>query len=682
MAKYSTFKYGDGTDYGSSAVSQNGIVTWILQVDWDDDGVFDGTSEAGRMVEAPRIKRGRELYLAESGSGFEHMRPGSCVIVLDNYDRRYDSRYASSPLYPNVAPGRKMLLRVRDNENDVSYTIFTGIVDDIVPVYGEDKVELRCVDYLQLLNDTDLTATSARILTTITGGLGALLDDVNYPGGRGLDTDTQPVIAFGPVDENAGQVAAQLADAALGTFFVDKEGLARFYARSHSGHTEHDLDQAQLKAEIKISQPWESVYNSVQVMARNQVRQPISIIYTLTNPLAISSGNNVTVRPRYNSSSDVQISSVAGNTAIDGSGSSITITVVSSVLSHSGGTVELSADDTGYVTELEISGLSFDESPEEFSETSGDEVKYGLKNFRLDVPYLQDRNYASEFVGILGSDNDFLYTQRDQITIAIISRPDIQYAIDLMDKINLTSTALDIDDTYFVLGIEHDGNSPQDMTTVLYLDKVLEDSTSITPASVVTIHNAPPGYNNPGGPGGGGGTPEIPAELLSGQVLHIASVEQTLSNAQLNDGTTQYLDVVFDTQYTDPDSMFQTIPSTIATIIETGYYLINISGHVWCTFSGAYDDGVEIYCLRSIVNIKKNGASYLAASQYAQGNLAFYGSSLWYGYTGFSNCALASLTASDTIGVYLGVGVHSEIPAKTITGGYLCNLTIAKVREA
>ena len=83
MARYNTFLYGTNETYGASAVTEGGNVTWILLVDWDNSGSYDGTNEADKLKNCS-IVRGRQNYLSEQGGGFEHMRPGKAVLTLDN----------------------------------------------------------------------------------------------------------------------------------------------------------------------------------------------------------------------------------------------------------------------------------------------------------------------------------------------------------------------------------------------------------------------------------------------------------------------------------------------------------------------------------------------------------------------------------------------------------------------
>jgi hypothetical protein len=521
VARYSTSKYGAGK-YGADAITEPAILTWIVSVDWTDAGYFGGGNEANRVVNI-NLKCGREKYLSTGGGGFEHMRPAVLTLKLDNHDRRYDPRNASSPLYPNVRRGHKMQVRVRDNASGLWYTQFTGMLDDIRPVYrpGGGDVTFECVGYQQQLNDTLVSADTRKFGTTITAAINALLSDAEFRGGRSLDTEGQKVVSFAPANENAGAVVHQLADASLGQFFVDRDGIARFYSRSHSSWTTHTIDQSQVEAEIEVSQTWDSQFNQIKITSQNQIYRKPSVVFSLSTPTPVSNGSPALIRPKYERCHDPQVdtATLAGNSSAGGGGTDISTHLsASGTLGVTGGRVTVSSTVTGFITQLDINGRMLDSSPEEFDETDSTYPAsiFGLKCFTLNTPYIQDRNYAKAFVGILGSDNDFLYNARDAFVVTITARPDIQFAFELLDKVHFTSDYLDVDDTFWILGYQHKSNGTmQDITTTLWLDKILIDASSVSAAGISEEQmDAPLGFEDPAGSslgtGGGAGMVSMP----------------------------------------------------------------------------------------------------------------------------------------------------------------------------
>ncbi len=501
MAKWGTFNWGDGTHWGSTATPAD-TVTWIVQIDWDGDGSLDGANEAVRLI-GFSLRAGREDYLSGNGDGFEHMRIGQATLVFDDADGRYDARNVNSPLYPYVQPGRKVQIRVRNNVDESTYTLFTGIIDRIAPKGYRDEVTMICVDYGQWLSDQELTFDAELFNTTITGALNHLLTQAAYPGGRLLDVDNQPVWVFAVNKERAIDVAHQLADAGLGIFWIDQYGRARYQKRDHS-ESGTSLDQSVFLNEPMISQPWDGVYNHIITVSRRFIKQQPAPIFTLPDAVYIANSNDETIAVNYPPATEVQVASVAGNTQPDGNGTAKTMTVTAVSLGLTGGTVTV-ANNSGtnaYLIELNIRGRKYTDTEQQYTAVDAtSQARYGIRRFRLRSPFLQDANYAAAFATIL---KNFAKDDRESLKLKIRGRPALQYSIALMDFIEFTSETLGIDAvTYQVLGLDHDwlNDNGQDVLTTLYLHKTLASSASITPASLEVAPRVP---DAPGGYGGSG----------------------------------------------------------------------------------------------------------------------------------------------------------------------------------
>jgi len=502
MAKWGTFNWGDGTHWGSTAELTN-TVTWIVQVDWDGDGTLDGENEAQWLMDAP-IRLGREEYLDASGKGFEHMRVGMATLVFDNHDGRYDPRNASSPLYPNILPGKMIQIRVRDNSDESVYTQFTGIIDQIEPRGYRQETTITCVDYMQFLADQELTFDAELFNTTITAALNHLLTQANYPGGRLLQEDAQPVWVFAVNGQSAAQAAHQIADAGLGMFWVDQYGRARYQERNHptSGN---NLNQTVFLNDPKVNQPWDGVYNDVTVTATRYIKLPAAIIFTLPEAVYIANGNSETITVNYDPATDVQLKSLEANTRSDGEGTDLTFTASEIDLGLTGGTLVVSnaSGSNGYLLEVRIRGRAYSDMEQKFNATDAtSQATYGLRKFYLDSPFLQDRNYATAFATIL---KNFLKDDRASLVLQMQGRATWQYYLQLMGFINFSSTTLGISSTsYQILGLEHDwrGDNGQDVVTTFHLHRTLVDTTAITSSSLETAPKVPPapsGYEDPGG---------------------------------------------------------------------------------------------------------------------------------------------------------------------------------------
>lgn len=498
MAKYSSFKYSD-QKYGSLYETPGGIV-WVVQVDWNGDGTYEGTNE-GQYLIGCNIQAGRQEYLNADGSGFEHMRVSKATLVFDNYTGRYDPR-GSSPISANIKPGKK--IQISTHYIDYVDVLFTGIIDNIVPKGYNNEVTITCVDYMQWLNDQEMTFDAELFNTTITGALDHLLTQAEYPGGRLLDNDTQPVWVFAVNKQNAAQIVHQVADAGLGLFWVDEFGRARYQKRDHT-LSAYGYNQSIFKNDPRVSQPWDGVYNSVDVTAIRYIKLQPAVIFTLPEAVYIANGNSETVEINYKPSTDVQLQSVEGNTQVDGNGASVTLTSSAVSLGLTGGsiTVTNSSGTNGYLVEVNIRGREYSSTEQTFNAADAtSQTTYGLRRFRLNSPFLQDRNYANNFATIL---KDFLKDDRESLILQLRGYKLQQYNFRLMMAIEFTSTTLGISAvTYQVLGIDHDwmNDNGNDVLTTLYLHKLLADSTAITSSSLETapkVKQAPKGYGNPGG---------------------------------------------------------------------------------------------------------------------------------------------------------------------------------------
>lgn len=499
MARYGEFKYGSSTPYGLTDADP-ALLSWILLVDWDGDGAYDADNEADRMT-AMKFKTGREDYLSASGSGFEAMRPAVLTVTLDDYDRRYDPRYASSPLYPSVSPGKKFYLGVMDNSTQTTYTIFTGILDDIIPVVGVGQnrsVRLVGKSYLQLLMDLKLSSRTERTATTISAAFDALLDDANFPGTRAIDADAQPVTAFVAQNKRAAETAKNLADACLGHFFVDRYGRAVFYARNHSYSSVASLEQSELLNEIGLSLPWEGRYNQVLVVANRKLREQPCIIFSQPHAEPSDGDDKVFLHPRYGAATDIAISKITFNSAANGTGTARTGAADSgNFLGPTGGELVYTLSGAGYLTKLEIRGRKWTEAAENYYSPAYGSVSGALNLFTLDTPMLQDKNYARAFAAVL---DDFLDDDRESLVVRLENRFADQFTPELLDVVTVTIGAMDISAVeYHVMGIEHTWlNSPNSVRTTLYLHRIVTNSDSITAAPSEEIP-APKGLNDPGG---------------------------------------------------------------------------------------------------------------------------------------------------------------------------------------
>ena len=160
--------------------------TYVLAVDWNNDGDF---SDSGEDITARTMslewKRGNDYASQLTGKGVA----GVLNATLNNASGDYSTFNASSALYGNLLPGRKV--KLTGNDGSTTRTLWQGFLDSIQPVpsaTGANIAQLKAIGPLGYLNkfevDTEMFAGKKA------GELvGEVLDVAGWPDGdRDLDT--------------------------------------------------------------------------------------------------------------------------------------------------------------------------------------------------------------------------------------------------------------------------------------------------------------------------------------------------------------------------------------------------------------------------------------------------------------------------------------------------------------
>lgn len=478
MARYGTFKYGDGTKYGEEVTENN---LWAVLVDWDEDGAWDD-NEAIRMV-GFRSKRGRDYLIKSDGTGFERVMKGEATCILDNSDGRYDANNSSSPLYPNVGPGKRIQVLVKNGSAGAVDYIITGTIENILPVSGRNpRVSVKIVDgYKTLFKQTINIAVQAG--QRVDALFGMILADADWPvsWGSAIDSASDVIPFWWARNEPAWESAQLLAEAMLGTFFLAADGKASFYGRSHSGANVLDLTQDYLKKEIGGSQPWEVIRNNITVVVNPRVSVPATELWRATEVISIPAGGSFEFWSPYKyGTEDVPATNVippvsgtdyTANTAADGSGTNITAyftPVIYDFGTIAKQTYTNSYGSTGYLTLAKLRGdaLSLPHDMKLNKEDPVSVARFGTMVFELNNPFLQDVILATTFKDYLAL---VLPEVREFPKIQMQSRPNLQFVPDLFDRIGLTVEKLGISNVFSVGSIEHEwiSENGQDVLTVL-----------------------------------------------------------------------------------------------------------------------------------------------------------------------------------------------------------------------
>lgn len=266
--RYGTFKYGTGVLYGATATAELPSLLWAIEVDWDGDGYFSGENEAPR-ASGFNLQRGRRSII--SGQRLAHYQPGKCFITLDNADGRYDYFNTSSPIYPNVKPGKFARIRVRDVANATTYSVMFGQITEIFPfrVGGVKKCRLTIEDGLRWLANQIIKTNL--IVTNQYDNLvwNTILPEAAWPttywailGNR----TTKVINWWWAWDRNALEAINDLEDCTAGVFVHTRLGRAEFFGGNDTFISATiDLDESECLRDISINQPWDIIRNEVVV---------------------------------------------------------------------------------------------------------------------------------------------------------------------------------------------------------------------------------------------------------------------------------------------------------------------------------------------------------------------------------------------------------------------------------
>jgi len=145
---YGVEVYGEGRGHPYAGVA--GRLMWLVQVDWDRDGVFGSLVEP-QSIRALELVRGRSRRVRADGRGLE--TPGSerFRVVIQDPAGRYDGFNQAGPLYAHlggVGQAVRVLL-VSSTSREAAGPVFVGTLQ---------QVEYRAQDGLAVLSGEGLSA--------------------------------------------------------------------------------------------------------------------------------------------------------------------------------------------------------------------------------------------------------------------------------------------------------------------------------------------------------------------------------------------------------------------------------------------------------------------------------------------------------------------------------------------
>lgn len=486
-ARYHQQTYGSPLVYGTGGAS--GLLAWGIEIDWNNDGVFDGTNEAFRMI-AFESFRGRKKLLKKAGSGFEIITPAKFAITLKNGDGRYDDMNTASPLYPYIQNGVDVKITVVYQATGIQHKVIYGIVDDITPSYSSARtVKITCTDTTAYLTkNTARVAVSANVRPET--AIGSVLDYMNWPTrwGRSIDVSSD-LISFYWANGNKQALTEiqDLSQSFFGYFFADNEGRARFIKRTASGASVVDFTQDQLLKDLGNAALYDNYRNVTRMKIHPRLLSTLTTIYQLLgnkpiiHPGTINKeeiwGNysyNNSPSPASNVVAPVANTDYTFNSLEDGTGVDYTASVTVS-FSDFGDTCKFiitsSAAVDVYCTKLQVRGQAlYEQNTSDVTYPTDVSSVTNQRELKIDLLWLQDINVARDLANIIGY---FVSTKNPTPVIVVESRPDIQFTPDLFDIITLTAAKIGINGSSFrISGIEHKTliDTCQAVRTIFYLE--------------------------------------------------------------------------------------------------------------------------------------------------------------------------------------------------------------------
>ena len=458
--RYGLKLYGSDT-YGAPT---NTNKIWVIQVDWDEDGAYGSGNEAFYCVDMS-VRRGRQFFLGSEGQGYQPFGVGTCTLSFINTNGRFDAFNTSSPLSPDVEPGKFITAYFLDGLGGTQYDVFTGTIEDIEPYRqnGLEHVRVYCKDGWQWLKDEEANIDVETNIATGTA-IGMILDDIGWPTlwGRSLDTGDLTV-PYWWVSGKAASVAIQeLVDAEGGRFYIAADGTATFESRNASSAEVVAITESQAGKEVSMPQPWDVVRNRYEVVVHPTVERTSVTLWELGGTISLGAGESRTLfaNLQYDNrpvvATGTPSSSLTANTAADGTGTDLSSDFTITIDAVFGEIVKLTVENTsassGHLTSATLTGDGVD-IPYTYKLVQDDSGTDQPRVFTLESRNIQAPAEAETQLTFLAT---LLASIREFPYLRLEDRLEQQFSPDLTNNVRLDIPTKGVDNTSYRLGwVEH-----------------------------------------------------------------------------------------------------------------------------------------------------------------------------------------------------------------------------------
>lgn len=342
---------------------------------------------------------------------------GLAEAELDNTSGRFTPRYigGTSELYTSILPRRPFIFNAGFHYGgiDNSVPVFSGTLTKQPQIDARSKrVNLRGADYVDFFQnrylDRETMYTSIRtdqVYENLLLSMG--LSTAQYELDYGIN-----IIPFLLFDKGTkySEIFHDLAQAEYGHFYQDEEGIFRFENRQHWDSAPFTQVQRIIRTSqvIDAEVPDEDhIINVVEIEANPRSKQPRQQLFKLSSPLQGNAGVNIEMFVNFDDPV-IQVDDpiLQGNTEQDGTGTSLTPTLVASDIFAKAAKYIFRLPSDGYITNIEIFGRParvdnpvYYRAQDDSSVTAYEEQPISIKN-----DYIQDRFWANSYAQMILED--------------------------------------------------------------------------------------------------------------------------------------------------------------------------------------------------------------------------------------------------------------------------------------
>lgn len=452
--KFGTFKFGP-TVLDSPR--------FVLEVDWDADGTFDGTREKNLREFA--VERGRQYTISPNGDRFEEEDTGSYSAVFYDLEGRYNFYNENSPIYGMLSGGKRFRMRVRTPENNIYY-VMSGVLDD-PSSFKDGKIPMAALTgedgWGYLRDQAGVVTLPLQEDIYVDDAIALILERAGWLWGKNLDAGVDQRNYYWVDQRSSARSLHELVHSELGTINVGGDGAMVFRSRVHSEADVLAISHDDC-IDVRRATPKDVIRNLIKVRTTPLSEQSQQVVWSLPGELEINPGQTVEVWAEYEyNGANVPVKNPVapeagtdyeGWTGTGHTGSDVTADITVTLDSFSTrGLVRVTNDGAvlAYVT-VDVRGTPIAPmNSATFEYEDAESVRqFGPRPFSLNID--QNLNKARQYRDLLGA---YLASAKNFLIVDLLPNPEVQFSVDLGQVIRGDFADYGIDASYRVISISH-----------------------------------------------------------------------------------------------------------------------------------------------------------------------------------------------------------------------------------